>query len=115
MADTWVPEYMVRLNGRELPQADDAHLQAITVELRRQAPASVELQFNNHEGAYDTRDDLGPGAKAEVSLGYTDGGPKRVFEGEIIGTRVRLAENGPRVFVAQAFDAVRVLSRRASD
>ena len=111
MADTWVPEYKVRLNGQELPQADDANLQAVTIELRRQAPASVELQFNNHDGSYDKRDELGPGGKVEVQLGYTDGGPKRVFEGEIVGTRVKLAENGPRVFVAQAFDAVHKLTR----
>jgi phage protein D len=100
----WVPTYSVHLGGKELPRDDDAHLQSITVDLRRQAPASVELVFNNHEGTYDKRDDLGPGTEIKIGLGYTEGGPTQVFEGEIIGTHVRLKENGPRLFVVRAFD-----------
>jgi phage protein D len=100
----WVPAYTVHLDGKELPKDDDVHLQSITVDLRRQAPASVELVFNNHEGKYDARADLGPGTQIKIGLGYTEGGTKQVFEGEIIGTHVRLKENGPRLFVARAFD-----------
>lgn len=112
--DSWVPEYKVKLNGSELSQEDDAHLQMLVVDLRRQAPGSCELQFNNHaqEGStYDARDDLGPGTKIEVSLGYTGSSPVKIFEGEIVGTQVKVAENGPRIFVARAFDALHKLTR----
>ena len=60
MAENWVPHAVVKLNGKELAPADFAHLQCITVDLRRQAPASLELQFNNHDGSYPGREDLGP-------------------------------------------------------
>lgn len=108
---SWVPTYAVKVNGTELPKIDDLHLQQITVELRRQAPASVELQFNNHEGKYDERDDLGPGSEIEVSLGYTDTEKTKVYTGEIIGTVVRLQENGPRSFVVRSFDFLHRLTR----
>lgn len=100
----WVPSYKVHLNNKELPKEDDVHLQSITVDLRRQAPASVEIVFNNHEGKYDEREDLGPGTEVKIALGYTEGGTTQVFEGEIIGTHVRLKENGPRTFVVRVFD-----------
>lgn len=107
----WVPTYAVRINGKELPQSDDLRLQNITVDLRRQAPASAEIQFNNNDGKYDTRADLAPGAIIEVEMGYTKKGNTKIFEGEIIGTQVRLAENGPRSFVVRAFDYMHRLSR----
>lgn len=110
-AENWVPQYSIHVDGRELPQEDTVHLLSITVDLRRQAPASVELLFNNHDGTYDSRDDLGPGAQIKVGLGYLDGGPTQVFEGEIIGTHVRLRENGPRNFVVRAFDYQHRLTR----
>jgi phage protein D len=111
MSESWVPEYKVKLDGKELPQADDLHLQKITVDLRRQAPASCELQFNNHSGEYSQREDLGPGTVVQVMLGYTTKTPEVVFEGEIIGSRARSAENGPRVFVVRAYDALHKLTR----
>lgn len=110
----WVPQYKVKLNGAELSQEDDAHLQSIVVDLRRQAPGSCELQFNNHAqeaATYDTRADLGPGTTIEVAVGYAGGETKKIFEGEIVGTQVRVAENGPRVFVARAFDGAHKLTR----
>lgn len=109
-----VPKYIVKLNGTELPQTDAAHLQQIVVDLRRQAPASCEIQFNNHAqetDTYDTRDDLGPGTEVEVSLGYESGETKKVFTGEIVGTQVKLAENGPRIYVLRAFDGLHKLTR----
>jgi hypothetical protein len=39
--ESWVPQYKVKLNGKELSQEDDAHLQQIVVDLRRQAPAQL--------------------------------------------------------------------------
>lgn len=110
----WVPQYKVKLNGRELSSDDDAHLQQIIVDLRRQAPASCELQFNNHAeeaATYDTREDLGPGTKIEVAVGYTGSAPVKIFDGEIVGTQVKVAENGPRIFVARAFDGLHKLTR----
>jgi phage protein D len=112
--ESWVPQYKVKLNGKELSQEDDAHLQQIVVDLRRQAPGSCELQFNNHaqeSSTYDTRDDLGPGTKIEVAVGYTGAAPQKIFEGEIVGTQVKVAENQPRVFVARAFDGLHKLTR----
>jgi uncharacterized protein len=107
----FVPTYKVRFGGTELNPTDDAHLQEVRVELRRQAPASVIIQFNNHDGTYDSRDDMAPGAVVEVSLGYTERGNTKVFEGEVIGTHVRVSENGPRLFQVRAFDYLHRLTR----
>ena len=109
--ESWVPDYKVFINGQELPQVDDAHLQVIKVDLRRQAPGSVEIRFNNHDGQYDAREDLAPGTIVKVSLGYKDSGPVHLFEGEVIGTDVRLVENGPRTFAIRAFDYLHRLTR----
>ena len=115
MADeTWVPQFLVKIGGVELPADLAAHLQNVTIDLRRQAPASCEAQFNNHEGTFDGRADLGPGTKIEVHLGYTKNQAlplTRVFEGEIVGTQVRAQENGPRSYSIRAFDAAHKLTR----
>ncbi len=113
-----VPKYKVHVNGQELTGADDANLQAITVDLRRQAPASVELQFNNESGSYDEHEGLQPGSTVEVSLGYEDDGQgaphdklTKVFEGEIIGTALKVVDNGPRTLFVRAFDYLHRLTR----
>lgn len=109
--ESWVPDYKVSLNGQELPPLDAAHLQSIRVELRRQAPASVVVQFNNHDGKYDDRADMAPGTIVRVSLGYTDQELTHLFEGEVIGTDVQAIENGPRTFSIRAFDYLHRMTR----
>lgn len=111
MSDNWVPQYKVKIDGSELPESDNLNLQLITVDLRRQAPASCEIQFNNQEGTYDEREDLGPGVTVRVELGYTNAPTEVVFEGEITGTRLRVAENGPRTFSIRAHDALHRMTR----
>ncbi|MFN3203004.1 MAG: phage late control D family protein [Bradymonadia bacterium] len=106
-----VPDYKIKVNGSELPQEDRVNVQEIFVDLRRQAPASVEIQLNNHEGTYDEREDLAPGAQISVELGYQDDSTTQVFEGEIIGTQVKAKQNGPRVFLIRAFDYSHRLTR----
>ncbi len=117
----FVPTYKVRFNGTELNARDDAHLQEVRVELRRQAPASVSIQFNNHDGSYDRfrggsaaqpgNAHMAPGSKVEVSLGYQKQGETKIFEGEVIGTAVAVTENGPRLFTVRAFDYLHRLTR----
>lgn len=102
--DKWVPEYKIKVGGSEMSADDRSHLQRIVVDLRRQAPASVELQFNNHQGDFDDRSEYEPGAEVEVQMGYTISGTEVVFTGEIIGNQVVLGENAPRLFVVRAFD-----------
>lgn len=124
MADNdqqFVPTYKVRFNGTELSARDDAHLQEVRVDLRRQAPASVTIQFNNHDGSYDRfrggsaaqpgNEHMAPGSKVEVSLGYQKKGDTKLFEGEVIGTSVLVTENGPRLFSVRAFDYLHRLTR----
>lgn len=109
--DKWVPEYKIKVDGKEMPADDRAHLQQILVDLRRQSPASVELQFNNHEGDFDDRPEYAPGAAVEVAMGYTISGTEVVFTGEIIGNQVKLAENAPRLFIVRAFDHLHRMTR----
>lgn len=111
MSENWVPEYKIKLDGKELPQEDDLYLQQIVIDLRRQAPASCEVQFNNHGGNYDDREDLGPGTVLQILLGYTTKTPEVVFEGEIIGTRTRTQENGAKLFIVRAYDGLHKLTR----
>jgi phage protein D len=107
-----VPDYAVKVGGQELSNEDKLALQVIHVDLRRQAPASLELQFNNQGGTFDGRSEFGPGNEVAVSLGYTTGQtPKPVFKGETIGTTVKLAQNGPRLFVMRAFDFLHRMTR----
>ncbi|MCB9527963.1 MAG: contractile injection system protein, VgrG/Pvc8 family [bacterium] len=107
-----VPDYAVTVDGKELTNDDKLNLQVIQVDLRRQAPASLELQFDNQDGTYDGRPEFGPGKEVSVKLGYTTGQtPKPVFKGETIGTTVKLAQNGPRFFVMRAFDFLHRLTR----
>lgn len=106
-----VPDYKIKINGSEMPQDDRVNVQEITIDLRRQAPASVEIQLNNHQGTYDERDDLGPGTQLSVELGYQDDSTTQVFEGELIGTQVRAQQNGPRVFLMRAFDYAHRMTR----
>ncbi len=118
---TKVPQYQVRVDGKELSPDDDSNLQSIIVDLRRQAPASAELQFNNHGGTYDAHASLKPGAVIEVSIGYVEDpegkyedaaeGKTKIFEGEVIGTRLRVLENGPRTFTVHCFDYLHRLTR----
>ncbi len=118
---TKVPQYLVKIDGQELGPSDDSALQSISVDLRRCAPGSAELHFNNQEGAYDSHDKLKPGSVVEVSIGYTEDpdskhpdpaeGKTKIFEGEIVGTRLRVYENGPRGFVVTAFDYLHRLTR----
>ncbi|MEZ4466750.1 MAG: hypothetical protein R3F43_20460 [bacterium] len=63
----WVPEYKVKVDGQEIQLSDDLFLQSILVDLRRQAPASVEIQFNNKSGTYDNEDQFAPGNEVEVA------------------------------------------------
>ena len=107
----WVPEYKVKVDGQEIQLSDDLFLQAILVDLRRQAPASVEIQFNNKSGNYDSEDQFAPGNEVEVALGYTEQEKKVVFTGEIIGTEVRLSGKSPRIFVVRAFDYLHRMTR----
>ena len=100
--DTWVPDYKIKVGGSEMSADDRAHLQEIIVDLRRQSPASAELQFNNHNGEFDDREEYAPGTEIEVALGFTISGAEVVFTGEVIGNRVKLAENAPRLFVVRA-------------
>ena len=111
MSDNRVPEYKIKIDGKELPQADDTHLQRVVVDLRRQAPGSCEIQFNNESGEYDSRDDLAPGVTVQVALGYTGSETSVVFEGEITGTRLDVREDGPRTFTVRAYDALHRLTR----
>lgn len=107
-----VPEYVISVDGGELSNEDKLALQVVTVDLRRQAPASVEIQFNNQNGTFDGRDEFGPGKEVAVKLGYTVGQrPMPVFKGETIGTTVKLAQNGPRLFVMRAFDFLHRFTR----
>lgn len=107
-----VPEFKVKIDGSELPEEDARYLKSIKVDLRRQAPSSVEIMFNNKSGDYGAADKMGPGKSVSVELGYTvDPRPKPVFHGEIIGTIVKVAENGPRVFNMRAFDLLHGLTR----
>ena len=118
---TKVPQYRVKVGGTELEPKQDSALQAITVDLRRTAPASVELHFNNQEGEFDSHAQMKPGSVVEVSLGYPedpDGasgdptvGYTKVFEGEIVGSRLRVFEDGPRGFTVHAFDYMHRLTR----
>lgn len=108
----YVPEYTLKVGGTAIKDSDRRRLQSIKVDLRRQAPASVEVQFNNKEGTFDDRAEFGPGSEVSVDLGYTGPkGQKLVFTGDVIGTTVKLAENGPRIFVMRAFDALHRLTR----
>ncbi|MEZ4469790.1 MAG: hypothetical protein R3F60_03095 [bacterium] len=107
----WVPEYKVKVDGQEIQLSDDLFLQSILVDLRRQAPASVEIQFNNKSGTYDNEDQFAPGNEVEVALGYTEQEKKVVFTGEIIGTEVRLSGKSPRIFVVRAFDFLHRMTR----
>lgn len=106
-----VPKFVVKLDGAAIEQADEQYLQLIKVDLRRQAPASVEIQFNNKAGDYGKGDKFSPGKAVDVQLGYTTREPKSVFHGEIIGTMIKVAENGPRVFTLRAFDLLHKLTR----
>ncbi len=117
-----VPQYLVKVNGAELAPEDSAALQSITVDLRRNAPGSAQLQFNNNanadeqgkrRGRYDTHDMLELGSLVEVHLGYeSEGeGKTKIFEGEIVGTAQRIVEDGPRSFVVHAFDFLHRLTR----
>jgi phage protein D len=107
----FVPEYKVKVDGQEINLEDDLFLQSILVDLRRQAPASVELQFNNNAGTYDNEDAFAPGNEIEIALGYTQQEKKVVFTGEIIGTEVRLSGKTPRVFIVRAFDFLHRMTR----
>lgn len=108
----WVPNFAVILDGEELNVEEQRDLQKIVVDLRRQAPASLELQFDNQQGTYDGHPKLRPGTTVEVQLGYTkDSSKTKVFEGEIIGSQVRIAGNGPRIFNVRAFDHLHRLTR----
>lgn len=111
-AERRVPEYKVKVDGGELSKEDTLMLQVVRVDLRRQAPASLEIQFNNQEGSYDSKDQFGPGKTVSVEIGYTAGQkPMSLFEGETLGTSVKLAENGPRLFVMRAFDNLHRMTR----
>ena len=106
-----VPIYHVSVDGAELSAAEQNALQTIKVDLRRQAPASAEIQFNNKSGDIADSGKFKPGAPVIVKLGYTGSDPTQVFEGEIIGTSVFLEEKGPRVFRVRAFDYMHRLTR----
>lgn len=113
---TWVPDYKIHVNGSELSEIDHLNVERFVVDLRRQAPGSVEIQFNNHERTYDDHADLKPGSVVKVGVGYEQmtGSEKlfeTVFEGEIIGTSIRVQENGPRVFFVRAFDYMHRMTR----
>lgn len=106
-----VPTYDIKVGGAELAGPDKDKLQSIKVELRRQAPASVELQFNNDDGSYDDHAKLKPGAELVIKLGFEDSATSLVFTGMVVGTQVRLAGDAPRIFMVQAFDKMHKLSR----
>lgn len=113
---TWVPDYTIHVNGTELSEIDHLNVERFMVDLRRQEPSSVEVQFNNKEKAYDDHDGLKPGSTLKIGVGYeqVQGSDKlfeTVFEGEIIGTSARVLENGPRVFFVRAFDYMHRLTR----
>lgn len=112
----WVPDFSVHVNGSELSQEDHLNVERFVVDLRRQAPGSVEIQFNNHHKSYDEHSALQPGSVIKVGVGYEQiqGSEKvfeTVFEGEIIGTNARVSENGPRIFIVRAFDYLHRLTR----
>lgn len=124
-----VPQYLVKVDGAELSSEDDSALQSITVDLRRSAPGSAELTFNNNAnadqsgkavGRYDSHDLFKPGSVVEVFIGYAEDpdserhdatGKIKIFEGEVVGTRQRVFENSPRSFIVQAFDYLHRLTR----
>lgn len=107
-----VPTCELTIGGKKVEGVEFNALQVIKVDLRRQSPASVEVQFNNKEGTFDGEPNYAPGKPVEVKLGYTrDDRPKPVFKGEVIGTNVKLAQNGPRLFVLRAFDLLHRLTR----
>ncbi|MBU0550899.1 hypothetical protein KKF91_13925 [Myxococcota bacterium] len=108
----WVPQFAIFINGAELGVDEQQDLQKIVVDLHRQAPASVEMQFDNQQGTYDGHDKLSPGAAVKIQLGYTkDSSKTTVFEGEVIGSQMRIADNGPRILTVRAFDYLHRLTR----
>ncbi len=115
-----VPKFHVKADGSEISQQEQTDLLQINIELRRQAPASVEILFDNQvmeqselssDPPYDSRNHLSPGKVIEVSLGYEGEQLTKVFEGEVIGTRVKMLDNGPKTFTLRAFDFLHRLTR----
>jgi len=106
-----VPNFHISANGQEITVGDDDTVHRITVDLRRQAPGSAELQFSNPAGDMGDSDKFKPGAPIIVKLGYTGETLVKVFEGEIIGTSVLLEADGPRIFRVRAFDYHHRLTR----
>lgn len=107
-----VPDYAVSIDGSELSNEEKLKLQVVKIDLRRQSPASLEIQFNNQDGTFDGKDQFGPGKEVSVKIGYTQGQqPMPLFKGETLGTTVKLAENGPRMFNMRAFDFLHRMTR----
>jgi len=112
-----VPVFVVKIDGQEISTADDvvteeeSQLQMIRVELKRQAPSSVQIQFNNRDDSFGGGEKYAVGSTVSVKLGYTGGTPEPVFSGEIIGSVVGVAENSPRSYNLRAFDQLHHLTR----
>ncbi len=112
-----VPVFVVKVNDKTISTADskvepeETELQTIRVELKRQAPSSVQIQFNNRDDSFGGGGKYAVGDKVSVKLGYTDAEPAPVFSGEIIGSVVNVTENSPRVYNLRAFDLLHHLTR----
>lgn len=112
-----VPVFTVKFDDKEITTADsvvepeETELQLIRVELRRQAPSSVEIQFNNRDDSFGGGDKFAVGSKVTVKLGYTGGEPLPVFTGEVIGSVINVTERSPRVYNVRAFDQLHHLTR----
>ncbi len=99
--------------SREVPeikisQLDDDQqrdLQVVKVDLRRQAPASLEVRFNNESGEYGKVDGpLASGGPITVKAGFLGGEPKPIFHGEILSGVVSGGGSDTRTFTARSFD-----------
>ncbi len=106
-----VPSYLVKISGKELDAICTNSLNSIKVDLRRQAPSSVEIQLRNDTGDLADKDEFKPGSPVVIKLGYRGAELTQVFEGEIIGNSVSLEENQPRIFRVRAFDYMHRLTR----
>lgn len=111
-----VPVFTIDVEGETISTDDDVQtkeetqLQLIRVELKRQAPSSVQVQFNNRDDSFGGGEKYAVGSKVSVKLGYT-GNALPVFCGEIIGSTVGVAENAPRTYNLRAFDQLHHLTR----
>lgn len=109
-ADIFVPTFLVKINGKRLPQEMAADMMSISVEEHIECPTLFTLTFSDRERKWIQSGDFSEGTAVAVELGYLNE-TASLFDGEVTGFEAEYPLDGPCTSVLKGYDRLHRLVR----